>query len=73
MGASQYLFIPRPVFRPLLRRPGEGGSFCAEEEAAKRATPGGVQDSSRGYVLIPHDAVADNMTLEGLAKEYGVK
>jgi type III restriction enzyme len=23
------------------------------------------------YVLIPHDAIADNMTLDGLAKQYG--
>ena len=25
------------------------------------------------YVLIPHDAIAENMTLGGLAKHYGAK
>ena len=31
-----------------------------------------IDDNELGYLLIPHDAIADNITLEWLAAQFGV-
>jgi len=43
------------------------GSWCAH--ASRHALSCGGKPWQ--YVLIPHDAIAENMTLSGLAKQFG--
>lgn len=45
----------------------------AAENWCKLASDHTVENGGKPwrYVLIPHDAIAENMTLVGLAKQYG--
>lgn len=54
----------------------DGEVLAKKEVAARWCQQASAHARSFGgkpwtYVLIPHDSIAENMTLEGLAKQYG--
>lgn len=65
------------MLEPKMRKELDDSVVLAKKEAAVKwcanasahaATYGG---KSWRYALIPHDAIAENMTLAGLAKQFG--
>jgi type III restriction enzyme len=73
--ADQRIYMLEPKSSILMADPDVLAKQDVATEWCRRATDHAARYEGKPwtYVLIPHDAIAENMTLEGLARQFAVK